>query len=360
MDSVEFGLLTCSPHEEIYSLYGHTAIHFRNPKTGEDWVANYGVFDFHKPYFILRFVFGLTDYNLEVIPYRYFEGEYKHFGSMVTEQILNLTNDEKAALYQAIYNNAQPQNREYRYNFYYDNCTTRARDIIERNIQGNIRYTPRADYTPTYREMVREKTRNHPWATFGDDLLLGIKSDMQPDMRGQEFLPENMMTDFAQAQIVGTDGIIRPLVKEQRILVKPGVQIIEEDFPLTPTECALILLGISILVIVAEFKKKHTYRWWDVTLILLQSAIGCVLFVMIFSQHPTTSINLQILLFNPLPLLFIYNVARGRRTQYWNWLAVMTLLFYLGNIWQSYAEGMSILALCLLLRFWTNTKYAKK
>ena len=81
-----------------------------------------------------------------------------------------------------------------------------------------------------------------------------------------------------------------------------------------------------------------------------------LLTVMVFSQHPTTSLNLQLLLFNPLPLLFINKVYRRKPTHYWNLLPVMTLLFYIGGIWQDYAEGMEIVALCLLLRYWIHTK----
>ena len=39
-DSVEVSLLTCSPHDEIYSLYGHTAIRYHDLRTGEDWTFN--------------------------------------------------------------------------------------------------------------------------------------------------------------------------------------------------------------------------------------------------------------------------------------------------------------------------------
>ena len=129
--------------------------------------------------------------------------------------------------------NYQPENRIYRYNFLYDNCSTRPRDIIEHNINGKITYNPRKDYSPSFREMIREHTARHPWATFGNDLLLGAKADHKTDIREQEFLPENLRYDFDHAT-VERDGQIVPLVKERRELVRPGVQVIEEDFPLSP------------------------------------------------------------------------------------------------------------------------------
>ncbi len=358
-DSVEVSLLTCQPHEEIYSLYGHTALRYHDLKRNEDWAFNYGIFNFHAPHFVLRFVFGLTDYELGVIPTDIFKQEYRRFGSQVTEQVLNLTNEEKHAIHKALYENYRPENRVYRYNYFYDNCTTRARDMVERNINGQVRYQDNPDYEPTYREMVRECTMAHPWATWGNDFLLGIKADLKTDQRQQEFLPNNLLHDFARAQIIRTDGRYVPLVKETRQIVPSGVQIVEQDFPLTPTECAIILLIISLLVFAYEWKKRRTVKWWDILLMTMQGLMGLVLFVMIFSQHPTTSINLQILLFNPLPLFYIYNMYRRKMTHYWNLLVCMVFLFYIGGIWQDYAEGLEIVALCLLIRYWSNLRNAK-
>ena len=360
MDSVEFSLLTCQPHDEIYSLYGHTALRYHDLRTKQDWAFNYGVFNFKAPYFVLRFVFGLTDYELQAVPIGYFVEEYKRFGSEVTEQVINLTPEEKAALYYALAENVQPQNRVYRYNYFYDNCTTRARNIVERCINGQIQYGGRWNEEggtrneATYRQMVHECTAQHPWATFGNDLLLGVKSDLPTDMRQQEFLPANLKQDFAQAYILNTDGSRRPLIKETRTLVPAGQQKVSSGFPLSPTWCAVILLVVSLAILCIEFKRKTIFVWWDALLMLAQGLVGIMLVVMIFSQHPTTSINLQLLLFNPLPLLFIYKVVKRRKTRYWSILVAMVSLFYLGGIWQDYAEGMEIVALCLLLRFWPH------
>ena len=354
-DSIEVSLLTCSPHEEIYSLYGHTALrwhdlHQSGPSAGNDIAFNWGIFNFNKPYFVLRFVFGLTDYELGIMPFQYFCTYYEKWGSSVTEQVLNLSNEEKMKLEAALQKNLLPENRIYRYNYFYDNCSTRPRNIIEECINGKVEYAQREDYTPSYREMVGVCTRNHPWGTFGNDILLGIKADFKTDMRQQEFLPDNLLYDFDRAQIYA-DGTYRPLVKERRMVVLPGVQIIEKDFPLTPTECAVVLLIVALLLRGLEWKLKKVFVWWDVLLMLAQGLAGCVLFAMIFSQHPTTSLNLQILLLNPLPLFFIPSIIRGKKTKWQNLLLVLVVLFFIGSLFQHYAEGMLILALSLLSRF---------
>ena len=192
-DSVEVSLLTCSPHEEIYSLYGHTALRWHDLRKGEDIAFNWGVFDFKKPYFVGRFVFGLTDYELGAYPYPLFRKEYKKYGSGITEQVLDLRPEEKMAIKEALIRNMQPENKVYRYNYFYDNCSLRPRNLIERCISGEVKYVAREDYQPTYREMVHGCVRNHPWAAFGNDMLLGIRADMKTDLRQQEFLPLNLL-----------------------------------------------------------------------------------------------------------------------------------------------------------------------
>lgn len=356
MDSVEFSLLTCQPHDEVYSLYGHTAIRYHELRPGGlDWAFNYGVFDFKKPHFVARFVFGLTDYELGAYPYKYFVKEYRRFGSMVTEQVLNLTDEEKMALHDALAINLRPENKIYRYNYFYNNCTTKARDIIESCINGKVEYAGREDYTPSYRDMVHSMTRNNPWSRFGNDLLLGIKADWKTDLRQQEFLPGNLLYDFDHAQIY-SNGNYRPLIKERRIAVPAGVQIIESGFPLTPLACAAILLAVGIVIFFFEWRKKRVFVLWDVLLMITTGTIGIVLTLMLFSQHPTVSLNLQIILCNPLPWLFLWPVIRGRETRYWKITAILAVLFLIGSFFQCYAEGIHVLALCLLMQCYANMK----
>jgi TctA family transporter len=180
-------------------------------------------------------------------------------------------------------------------------------------------------------------------------MLLGVKADLATDRRQQEFLPEHLLYDFDRAQIY-INGEYRPMVKERRTLVPAGVQIIEQDFLFSPTECACALLILSIVILAFEWRRKKSFRIWDGLLMVAQGLVGLVLFVMLFSQHPTTSTNLQILLLNPLPFFFLPAVARRRSTRWWILLTVMFVLFMIGSLFQQYAEGMQIVALCLLLR----------
>lgn len=200
-DSVKISLLTCGPGQEVYSYYGHTAIRFQDLRNHQDLVINYGMFSFQQKYFILRFVFGLTDYEMGIIPFESFYEEYKNEGRWVKEQILNLSPQDKENIALAIDKNYQPENRTYRYNYFYDNCTTRARDIIINNINGFVNFHGLEQETSSYRKEIHQWNSQHLWARWGNDLLLGYKADCPLSMEERQFLPDSLSFYFQHAVV---------------------------------------------------------------------------------------------------------------------------------------------------------------
>lgn len=362
-DSLEFSLLTCEPHSEIYSLYGHTAIRMYDKAKHFSFIINYGVFDFDSENFILRFVFGLTDYEMGIFSEGEFKSEYVRRGSGVIQQDLNLTKAEKQRIFRALMENNKKENRFYRYNYFYDNCTTRARDLIVKNVDGMVVYSPSEKEGMSYREAIREYNEDSPWARFGNDLLLGVKADKHLSQSELQFLPFNLSNDFANAEIVGADGSRRPLVSNTKQMLAPGIQMVEEGFPLRPRTCALLLLGLTLVLSLIEGKTGKWLWGFDMVLMVLCGLCGLVLTAMIFSQHPTVSVNFQILVLNPLCLLFVYPaVKRLRQHQshwWWKVYACMIVLFIFLAFFQNYAEGMIILALSLLVRCMMKIKIVK-
>lgn len=361
MDSVEISLLTCNPRQNVYSLYGHTAIRIQDKSSAHpmDLVVNYGLFSFAKPFFILRFVFGLTDYEMGIEPFEDFYRQYSYYNCGVRQQLLNLTSKEKSAIIHAIDVNYEPQNRVYRYNYFYDNCTTRARDILVGNIDGIVRYPAHKNIHTSYRDMTYAWNSQHPWARFGNDLLLGVKADFPTDATQQQFLPDNLRKEFEGAAIVALDGSKRPLVERTFWVIPSVAHPLEPDFPLTPTQCACILSIVVIGFTLAEWRLKKTFWGLDLLLLFADGICGLILFAMIFSEHPTVNFNLQILALNPLSVVFLYHVAKNFRKGRLHWWipvwCVLLFLFLLGGIFQHYAEGMYIVALSLLFRYSSKT-----
>lgn len=362
-DSIRVSLLTCSPHDEIYSLYGHTAIRYEDKASKTDIVVNYGMFSFKKPFFVARFVLGLTDYEMGIQDFNDFCYEYQYFGSQVTQQEINLTPEEKGQLLKALQDN-YANARVYRYNYFYNNCTTKARDIILKSINGKIEYKNAIDKSVSFRDLIHGCNANYSWASFGNDLLLGFKADMQTTREEQQFLPDNLMRDFGQAKIVSADGSARPLVKNTEIIVKGNDHAIAGKTKVTPQFVFITLLLLIAAIVVAEFKTKKRFLWVDISLLLASGLAGLILFVMLFSEHPTTSTNLQIFILCPLNLYWAIYIIKNKRNERklrkaWTFLSIMLCIGLSGRLIQVYAEGMPLLALSLLLKNCCNL-YAKR
>ncbi len=365
-DSIEISLLTCSPHDEIYSLYGHTAIRYQDKIKGLDLAINYGVFSFQKPNFILRFVFGHTDYEMGLLNFDDFCKEYIYYGAKVTQQTLNLSRKEKLCIINALQKNYEPANRVYRYNFFYNNCTTKARDIIEDNINGKITYKNKIDEKETFRNIIHSCNKEQRWARFGNDLLLGVKADIQTTRCDQQFLPANLQRDFSHA-VIEQNGKSIPLVSKTSIVVNAATQNIESKvngFP-TPTICACMIFIFILASCITERVTKRKLYLVDTLFMLLCGLAGVVLFTMLFSLHPTTSTNLQIILLNPIPLFLIFFCIKNRKEEnklkpIWKAIIAAIVLAIACSFIQSFAEGMRILALSLLLRAIWNFYFPTK
>lgn len=365
-DSIQISLLTCSPHNEVYSLYGHTAIRVKDMSKGYDIAVNYGVFSFKEPNFVLRFVLGHTDYEMGLQMFQDFCQEYTYYGATVTEQKLNLTPNEKAAIYCALRVNAKPENLKYRYNFLYNNCTTKARDIIVNNLQGDVVYRNKIDRSVTFRDIIHSCNGEHLWARFGNDLLMGVKADQGTSREDQQFLPANLMRDFSMA-MVKRNGKLTPLVGKTETVVN-GMEP-ENDtaqwLP-TPSACAWIMLAVILCISATEIYTKKKLWGFDAIVAFIAGIAGIILTVMIFSQHPTVRLNLQILMLNPFALYMLYYLIRyrkdaGKQKMMWEGVAIVLTLAILCSFIQNYAEGMTTLALSLLLRAIYNIRsYGRK
>ena len=352
MDDVEVSLLTCGPGNEVYSLFGHTAIRVCQPSRGMDIVVNYGMFSFRQKYFIARFILGLTDYQMGITSFDDFKAEYEYEQRWVFEQTLNLTSKEKSALLQAIDQNYKPENVTYRYNFFYNNCTTKARDIIAANIDGKIKYNSATSEYPSFRELCHSKTSSHRWSQFGNDLLLGIQADLPTNINEQQFLPENLEHDFSNATI----GANRKLVShEEYIIPKDVAASAAPDSLPSPRALAIVIAIIIIGVSLIEYFWSKNLWLTDAILMPMVGLAGMILFVIIFSKHPTVNINFQILILNPIALFMaIPMVMKQRKGMLTWWHKTYVFCLFLGilcGLFQDYAEGIRILALSLLVRY---------
>jgi cell wall-associated NlpC family hydrolase len=361
-DSLQVYLLTCEPHDEIYSLYGHTAIRVVNPRNNMDIAINYGAFDSSSRNFVLRFVFGLTDYMMMVYSYSDFLAEYRYFGSAVHQQHINMSPEEKRVFMAALAESAKPENITYRYNYFYNNCTTKARDIILGAISGEkVVERPATDEHLTYRDLIHIKTADSPWAAWGNDFLLGVLADVKTTDYEAEFIPDRLMDDFTHTVVVDFDGNKRQLVDEDIVVLQSCTPHFKpmEGFPLRPLTVFCILSAIIVIWSMIKFIIHNSstseaakpitqfiiINYIDYALCCLYAVPGILLFCMLFSQHPTVSLNFQILLFNPLLFWLAWPKCRVQRR--WEIILGCVVLFLVLGLVQSYAEGVIMLACAL-------------
>lgn len=356
-DSIRFSLLTCGPGQVVYELFGHTAIRYQNFTRQQDFVFNYGLFDFSTPNFGFRFALGQADYQLGVNSIQGFRNSYARRGSAVFEQELNLTAGEKERLRQLLFDNYRPENRVYRYNYFYNNCTTCARDQIERSVNGKVVY-PEGEHGKSFRSIIHEYSKDCPWDRLGMDLLLGAEADREIDSRQQMFAPFYMRHFASLSIIVSDDGQRRPLVLRETKLVDVPSRAIEPGFPLSPMACGYLFLLLNLFIAYCQFRKRRIYWGWDILLYGAQGIAGCIVaFLFFFSTHPTVDSNMNILLLNPVPLLLLpyilYTDLKRRKNIYF---AVKTayLTFFIVFIFFSFQDfNLSVLPLALSL--WVNS-----
>ncbi len=370
LDSIDISLLTCGPGQEVWSYYGHTALRIQDKAHGSDVAVNWGMFSFKQDYFILRFVFGMTDYQMGISPMSDFIAEYTSEGRWVRQQRLRLSPKEKLGILRAIEQNAQPENRTYRYNFFYDNCTTRARDLLIYNMGADKTNFVNKETSSTYREEIHKWNKDHRWARFGNDLLLGYLADVPINQQEWEFLPDNLSKDFATEARIDTSKIAWyrnlpvknnnyiALVDTTFYVIAPQTTISEPEL-ITPRMLFLCLAVVISMFCGLEVYRKKNFWWLDTTLLILTGLPGLILMAMVFSQHPTVQANFQILILNPLNLIFVWSVTKklrkGKAHWYYHIWGSMLILALFQQIWQDYAEGMQILALSLLVRYATRS-----
>ena len=333
-DTARISLLTSSPYEEeVFTVYGHAALRVHDPERKVDYVFNYGIFDFSKPNFIYRFAKGETDYRLGVVNYTDYVIEYQLRGSTITEQELNLTTAERQRLWEALVENYRPENRVYRYNFFFDNCATRPAALIEK-VVGQVDY--HYPYTAqTFRSLINYCTRHHAWLTFGCDLALGSPTDQEATLHEMLFLPDYLREAFAKAEIIDAQGQHRPLVSKTHVIEAAEPDEPEKDLwdLLSPLRLGWLIFAITNVITLLGRFQKQAYKGLDILLFGLAGLAGCVLFFLaFFSVHPCTWPNYSLLWLHPFHLVgvILFCINKAQRATYWYHFinfAALTLLF---------------------------------
>ena len=358
-DSVKVSLVTFYPGSEPHNIWGHSEIRVQQGPV--DLYFNYGVFDFQAPAFMWRFMLGQTDYMCMPVPRAYATIGMEQ--RRMVEQELNLPQDKALMVRDFLWNNAQPQNRFYRYKFLSDNCSTRPRDIIEMAAGESLQYPAMSDSAVTYRDILAHFCRNYAWEKFGIDLVLGWDVDTVLDQRAIMFIPMILMDAVAGATIT-TDSVTMPLVKATTVPIDKSTEgNVRPPTPwyLSPMTVALLVLALTLLVTGRDMKRRDVSKWFDTLLFTTGGLAGCILFFLIFfSTHEATSPNINIAWLNPLLLLLAVLPWFKKTRNAARWLhalnALVVSLLMLAWPWQPQVGNIAFFPLmtALVMRSLTN------
>lgn len=342
-------LLTCSPGSELYSTFGHSALRIVDSPAGTDIVYNFGVFDFYDPDFYLKFVRGKLLYYLDQQAFQDFIYGYELEGRQISEQVLNIPAKRKTKLQRYLFNKVRPENRSYKYDFLFDNCTTRLRDLILKSVPDEgKRVCMTRPGEQTFRKHLHAYLDGNgkDWAKLGIDILLGRRLDRVMTDNEAMFLP-----DFLEIGLDGTTLNGQPLVSE-KIMIMPRRL---EATPISTPPMSLIILGIwSVLMLLASRSPQPSLARLthisDFLLFFVTGLLGILLvFMWLGTDHQICKDNMNLLWAMPLhlPAAFLTR-SRSRWVKgYFKGVAWLSMILLFG--WPALSQSLNFSLLPIIV-----------
>lgn len=325
-EKAEISLLTYAPVNEIHTVFGHSSVRVFDPERQLDIVFNYGMFDYAAPNFTLNFIKGKLNYSLGIQNFRDVVAYSDYRNQTVSEQVLNLDNRQKQEIYDFLQNNYKPENRYYLYDFFFDNCATRIRDILDTTLTNRLSYDKVAvEKNVTFRELLREFTQIQPWLEFGIDLVLGLPTDKKATFEQQMFLPKYLNESFAVGTIITADTT-KKLVQITRP-VHLADEVNETGFSITPMLLFWLFFGVTLILNFVITKSRIT-KIWNGTFVLITGLAGVVILLMWFgTEHVPTKNNLNVIWCFPTHLIAAFWIWKSAsKPMYFRIFTVVNIL----------------------------------
>jgi len=343
-------LLTCGPGIETYSIYGHSALRIVIPEMQTDNVYNWGVFDFSTPNFAWKFAKGRLEYMLDDITYKGFLQGYFYEERYVHSQKINLNAEETDNLISLINENLKPENRKYRYDFFYDDCSTRIRDLLEKAVGDNLLYPPEKEFfMPTFRQMVSKYQSAYPWLQLGIDLIMGSPGEARATFRDRMFLPLDMQTGLSELVIKRGTNMI-PLLRNSEVVLDFPYPSLKSKFLISPSFIFTIVM-IIVIILTMKVKNRMIQNLTDIIIFSLFSILAILMiFFNFFTDHPQMKWNLNILWANPFVIACLIKIfAKGPAILLFRIVFYVSIFFLLIQFLLPQHFNLAILPLLIIL-----------
>jgi hypothetical protein len=361
-DSAEISVLTVGPGTSLNDAFGHSAFRIKDPIKNIDLVYGYGEYDFDAPNFYLKFAQGKLNYLISKTDFNRFHYIYSYYNRTIKEQVLNLSKSEKQKLFDYLINNYKPENRRYLYEFFFDNCATKIKDVANITMKNNIIYNKPDDFeNATFRTLIHNNLNKNSWGSLGIDVALGSVIDRQAKPEDHMFLPENIYQFFKNAIIKSNN---ESLVKNSQVLFKQK-ELPKPNTFLTSPLCILGLVGIFIIFITYKDHKNNAQsKWLDITLFSITGLIGVFLLLLWFAtDHTGTHQNYNLLWAFVLNILVIGQFFKKKVSPWFiKYIKLLIILLCLLTLhWiigvQVFAIGLIPLLIALFIRYLFLVKY---
>ncbi|ARV13823.1 lipoprotein N-acyltransferase Lnb domain-containing protein [Polaribacter sp. SA4-12] len=359
----EVSIVTAGPGGELYEAFGHSAIRIKDPVLNLDLIYNYGMFDFNQPNFLLNFAKGNMIYSLARYDFKYFLASYRRDKRWVKQQVLNLSQQEKQAYFIFLETNASPENRNYLYDPYFDNCATKLRDITKSILGSKLVFNDTyLEKELTFRELTNHEIPWNAWGTFGLNLIAGTKLDQKSTYEEYMYLPDYVYSSFKNATVY-IKNQPKELVKREDILVR-----VKEKQPKTalfnPFLIFSIIALLGIYITYKDYIKNRRTKWLDFVLFFTTGFIGCVLFFLwFFSTHSTAPNNFNLLWAFAPNLIIAFLLLNTKQQKRWlqKYLFVLiVLLLLIPVLWilkiQVFPIVVTPLLILLIIRYYFLSK----
>ena len=267
-ENSQISVITIGPSQkELYSAFGHSGIRVKDDSLGIDYFYNYGVFDFDQPNFYINFLKGKLLYMVNRYNYKPVEDYYILNDRFIKEQILNLNSSQKLKTFNFLENNILSQNKYYYYNYIYNNCATKIRDLLSIVYGENLEFISEPE-NKSFRELMDLYLKNNKWGNLGIDICLGPEIDYNVSFDEEMFRPEYLFKGIEHAVKDGNKNI----VSKTNI-----INLQKEDFQsysLNPHYIFLIFFIISIYLSFRQVKYGIKYFIFDSIHLMISGIIG--------------------------------------------------------------------------------------
>lgn len=328
-DSAEIYIMTLGPYQgELYSAFGHSAIHLNDPKRNVDWVYNYGVFDFEQENFYWNFARGKMLYKLGLSRYSGFTKHYVEDNRYIIEQRLNLTAKEKQEFVDFLTENYKPENREYYYNYVYDNCATKIRDVIQQNFPGRVQFdTSYVADGKTIRDLMDDYLAYQPWGDWIIDIGLGMQIDKVAEPLDYMFLPDYIARGFEEATL-DRDSNTVPLIAETIEVYKPTTEEASNGV-FTPFNVFVMFFFVVGFFTNRDFKREKRTKWIDPMVFTLPGLLGWWLIFLWAGTEHLSKENMNVLWAIPLFIPFAYMLGVQKLQKFLSVFFLITSTWFL-------------------------------